>query len=224
MKVQIICALALVYFMPFLAIAQPTNYVKLGVNYSYLRTEGGQSKPGLAVGIGKEFNSKQSPTPNAYLGISLNYVTKRLRLENKTWPASFNSESSNASIGDIPLDRSYLEFNANLGGRFSLSNKTAIGLFLGPMLSVPIKYLSLFRGNTIFLEPKEKENFKFDYLRCESEGADNYLNWLFGIIIYYRSYGIGIHYDRALKRQKCIRGLTIYDALDSFYVLMHFAF
>ncbi len=203
--------------------AQPTKYLKLGVNYSFFRTEGGKSEPGLTFGFGKDFYPIRSFS--GFFGFHLGYVTKRLKLENKTWPGGLDPEYSNVRVGDIPLDRSYLEFQTKLGYIISLSHKkTTVQLSAGPLLSFPLKYLSRFLADsTIFLDPDEQGKYEFDYLRCESEGADKILRWFMGIAVLYRSFGIEIRYDSA-SRQKCIRGLTINDALDSFHVMLLYAF
>ncbi len=211
------------FLFPLSLFAQPSNYLKLGSNYSFLRKEGGKSEPGLTLGVGKDFYPIRSI--NGFLGLNLGYVTKRLKLENKTWPEGLDPEHSNARVGDIPLDRSYLEFHPKLGYSFPLSrNKASIGLFAGPSLSFPIKYLSRFLADsTIFLDPDERDKYEFDYLRCESEGADKILHWFMGGAVVYKSIGIEIRYDRA-SRQNCIRGLTINDALDSFHVMLLYVF
>lgn len=211
------------FLCPLLLFAQPSNYLKLGLNYSSLRTEGGKSEPGLTLGLGKDFYPIRSF--NGFLGFDLSYATKKLKLENKTWPEGLDPAHSNVRIGDIPLDRSYLEFHTKLGYSFSLSrNRASIGLFAGPSLSFPIRYLSRFLADsTIFLDPDERGKYEFDYLRCESEGADKILHWFMGIAVIYKSLGIEIRYDRA-SRQNCIRGLTIDDALDSFHVMVLYAF
>lgn len=212
------------FLFPPLLLAQPSNYLKLGINYSSLRTEGGKSGPGLTLGVGKDFYPIRSF--NGFFGLNLSYVTKKLKLENKTWPTNMQLEWSDVEVGDIPLDRSYLELHTKLGYSFPLShNKAAIELFAGPLLSFPIKYSSRFLSDsTIFLEPDERGKYEFDYLRCESEGADEFLYWFMGIAVVYKSFGIEIRYDRAASSQECIRGLTINDALDSFHVLFLYAF
>lgn len=211
------------FLCPLLLFAQPSNYLKLGLNYSSLRTEGGKSEPGLTLGVGKNFYPIRSF--NGFLGLNLGYVTKRLKLENKTWPTGLNPNDSNVSVGDVLLDRSYLEFFAEVGYSFSLPyKKTRIDIFTGPMFSFPIKYLSRsLSDSTIFLDPDERGKYEFDYLLCESEGADKILHWFMGVAVGYKSIGIEIRYDRA-SRQNCIRGLTIDDALDSFHVMVLYAF
>lgn len=211
------------FLFPPLLFAQPSTYLKLGVNYSYLRTEEGKNEPGLTVGLGKDFYPIRSF--NGFFGLSSSYVIKKLKLEDKTWPTNMQPEWSDVEVGNVPLDRSYLEFHTKLGYRFSLLyNKATIGLFAGPLLSFPIKYSSRFLSDsTIFLDPDERGKYEFDYLRCESEGADKILHWFMGITVTYKSFGIETRYDRA-SRQKCIRGLTINDALDSFHVMLLYVF
>lgn len=211
------------FLFPHLLFAQPSNYLKAGINYSSFRTEGGKSEPGLILGVGKDFYP--IPSFDGFFSFELGYITRKLRLENKTWPTGLDPKNSNVSVGDIPLDRSYLEFHTKLGYSFSLShNRSFIGLFAGPSLSFPIRYLSRsLSDSTIFLNPDERGKYEFDYLLCESEGADKILRWFMGIAVIHRSFGIEIRYDRA-SRQNCIRGLTIDDALDSFHVMALYAF
>ncbi len=214
-----------VFLFPLSLFAQPSNsnYLKLGSNYSFLRKEGGKSEPGLTLGVGKDFYPIRSF--NGFLGLNLGYVTKRLKLENKTWPTDIDPKFSDVRVGDIPLHRSYVEIHTKFGYGFPLSKtKVAIKLFAGPSLSFPIKYLSHFLADsTIFLNPNEREKYEFDYLRCESEGADKILHWFLGVAAVYKNIGIEIRYDRA-SRQNCIRGLTINDAQDSFHVMLLYVF
>lgn len=223
MKKLIICLFVSTLFTPLSLFAQPSNYFKLGANYSYLRTEGGNSRPGLTLGVGKGFYPSRSF--DGFLGFEVDYSIKKLKLKNKTWPGGLDPEHSNARLGDIPLDRSYLEFHLRLGYSFSLSqNKATIGLFAGPLLSFPLKYSSRFLADsTVFLEPEEQGKYQFDYVRCDSEGADEILHWFMGAAVVYKSYGIEIQYARG-SRQNCIRGLTINDALDSFHIKLFYAF
>lgn len=211
------------FLCPLLLFAQPSNYLKLGLNYSSLRTEGGKSEPGLTLGVGKDFCPIRSF--NGFLGFNISYATKKLKLENKTWPTDIDPKFSDVRVGDIPLHRSYVEIHPKFGYGFLLSKtKVAMKLFAGPSLSFPIKYLSRFLADsTIFLSPDERGKYEFDYLRCESEGADKILHWFMGIAVVYKSLGVEIRYDRA-SRQNCIRGLTINDALDSFHVMVLYAF
>ena len=204
--------------------AQPTKYLKLGVNYSFFRTEGGKSEPGLAFGVDKDFYPIRSF--NGFFGFELGYAIKKFKLQNKTWPTDFyQPELSDVMIGDIPLDRSYIEFHTKIGYNFpGFRNKVAITLFGGPFFSFPIKYLQRFVADTtIELSPDEKGKYKFDYLRCESDGVDRILNWFVGIAVFYKSIGIDICYNRG-SRTGCIRGLTIDDALDSFSAMFLYVF
>lgn len=211
------------FFCQPLLFAQPSNYLKLGSNYSFLRKEGGKSEPGLTLGVGKDFCPIRSF--NGFLGLNLGYVTKRLKLENKTWPGGLDPNNSNVSVGDVVLDRSYLEFSAEVGYSLSLPHKkTTIDIFTGPSFSFPIRYLSRsLSDSTIFLDPDKRGKYEFDYLLCESEGADKILHWFMGVTAIYKSIGIELRYDRA-SRQNCIRGLTINDAQDSFHVMLLYVF
>ncbi|MBC6951767.1 hypothetical protein DWB58_27930 [candidate division KSB1 bacterium] len=223
MKKLILCLFMSTLLTPLSLFAQPSNYFKLGANYSYLRTDGGKSRPGLTLGVGKDFYPIRSF--DGFLGFELGYITKKMKLENKTWPTNMQPEWSDVEVGDVPLNRSYLEFHTKLGYRFSLfHNKAAIGLFVGPLLSFPIKYSSRFLSDsTIFLDSDERGKYEFDYLRCESQGADKHLHWFMGIAVIYKNLGTEMCYDRA-SRQNCIRGLTINDALDSFHVMLFYTF
>ncbi|MCA9732717.1 hypothetical protein KC799_11350 [candidate division KSB1 bacterium] len=223
MKKLMVGLFVTILLTPFFVSAQPSKYVKLGVNYSSFRTEGGKSGPGLTLGLGKDIYPIRPF--NGFWGFDVSYVTKKMKLENKTWPTGWNPDDSDVRIGDIPLDRSYLEIQTKLGYNISISHiETNVHLFAGPSLSFPIKYLSRFLADsTIFLEPDERGKYEFDYLRCESEGADKILRWFMGVAVMYRDLGIEIRYDRAL-RQKCIRGLTVNDAQDSIHAKLFYAF
>ena len=220
MQKTILVILAIV-ILPISLEAKSPTYFKFGANLSYLRHTEGKNKPGICLEIDKYFFPIRAF--NGFVGVGLGYTIKRLKLENKTWPSGMEPEWSDVSIGDIPLDRSYFDFAAKVGCSFSLfRNKALVELFSGASLSFPIKYLSYFADSTIFLSPDERGKYKFDYLRCESEGADKYVNWILGIALIYKDFGIEMRYDRAASAQECIRGLNINDALDSFRLLLRY--
>jgi hypothetical protein len=222
MKKRCLISFVMILLIPLFANAESNGYANLGVNFSSLRKQGGKCGLGNSIGLGIEFVKPSAP----YFAIEASYVTKKVTLQNKTWPSNMEPEWSDIRIGDIPLERSYFEFNLKLGYSFSLfRNKAAIELFSGPLLSFPFKYSSRFiADSTIFLDLDERGKYEFDFLRCDSEGADKFINWFMGITVAYKSFGIEFRYVRALSPQECIRGLTINDALDSFYFLLRYSF
>ena len=96
-----------------LLFAQPTKYLKLGVNYSFFRTEGGKSEPGLTIAFGKNYYPIQNLS--GFLGIGIGYVQKKAKLENKTWPTDFDPTFSNVEIGDLQYQIRYIEIPINIG-------------------------------------------------------------------------------------------------------------
>ena len=96
-KSSMICLLALMFLAPLSLIAQPSKYVKLGVNYSSFRTEGGKSQPGVSLSIGKKHYPIQKF--NGFWGFELGYARERILLEDKTWPTSFAPPYSGIVIG-----------------------------------------------------------------------------------------------------------------------------
>jgi len=120
----------LVFLFPLAIGAQPISHVSVGTNFTYLRSQGGETSPGINIGIGKDFDL--STEPNFFISANISYTTRNVQLRNKTWPA--NSEPApDVSVGDIPLDRSYgvltILFNYE---HFYAQKKLGIQFFGGP--------------------------------------------------------------------------------------------
>jgi len=134
-------------------------------------------------------------------------------------------EWSDARVGDIPLDRSYFELCTTVGYNIgSFKNVDAVKIFTGPSISYAIKYLERLRADrTIFLEPSERGDYAFDYLRCE-KSSNLSSSWTASISVEIKHWGLMLRYDKNLSSEKCIRGLTIDDSIDSVHLLTRYFF
>ena len=93
------------------------------------------------------------------------------------------------------------------------------------MVSLRLAYNTRIRGHIILLDPDEKGKHKFDYLNCESEGVSDFTAYsLAGVAILYKAIGVEFRFNRALTENKCMRGLTLNDKIDSFQVLLFLRF
>jgi hypothetical protein len=152
----------LIILFPFLANAEITKYIAVGTTRASLRSEGGKSDWGSYLGLGVEYSK-----PNSILfAVEANYATKKVTLQNKSWQRDHDLFQSGISIGDIPIDGSYLELAAKIGGRISLANNhISIKVFVGTVISNQLKYLSGGRWNFQFDYDPDKGPYTFDYLR-----------------------------------------------------------
>lgn len=224
MKNPMICLLALMFLAPLSLIAQPSKYVKLGVNYSSFRTEGGKSEPGLTFGVGKNYYPFQNF--NGFWRFEIGYVQKKVKLENKTWPTDFDPTFSNVEVGDLEFKIGYMEIPVSIGYDIIRENN---GIFLkaytGSSLSIPIHKNSTARSTTLILDPDQKGKFAFDYLRWDGVGALSTLavNLYAEVAFCYRRLGIGFNYSRGISEIEPTGALIIQHKLDSFQITLLYA-
>lgn len=215
--------LIILFLLPLSVDAKISKYVGVGVTRASLRTEGGKSEWGKFVGLGLEYSSDYS----VLVAIEAAYATKEATLENKTWPGSSFLPVSYVSVGDIPIDGSYLEISATIGYRLPIfCNRAYVKLFAGPTLSRQLKYLGKIRIHSgIYLNPDEIDKYKFDYLRAESEGAVNTsINSMVGGAISYKALRLEARYSRSYTKRNYMLGLRINDEIESFSILLGYTF
>jgi hypothetical protein len=222
-KKLIICLFVSTLFTPLSLFAQPSNYLKAGVNYSSLRTEGGKSEPGLTFGFGKDFFPIRSFS--GFFGFEVNYTRKKVTLENKTWPTNFDPAISDIAIGDIAVDIGFLEVPVNVGYFLQIKKYVVMRPSVGTSLSVPIQMKTYIKNSrTIFLDPDDKGKYEFDYLHWDEVHANVSTNLQIGLDFYYHCFGLLIQYQRAFVKTNSSRSLTIRDKLDSFQISLAYAF
>jgi len=215
--------LIILMLYPLSTHAKFVKYISIGTTRATLRSEGGKSDWGQFVGLGLEY----SPSSSLLFVIETAYATKKVTLENKSWPSSWYPPFSNVSIGDVPIDGSYFELCAKVGYSIPLiNNQATIKLYIGPAFSVQLRYIGDFRLHTEFqLDPDEIGKYKFDYLRIDSEGSTNTsINPIIGAIISYKALGLEARYARSYTKRNYMLDLSINDKLDCFYFLLHYAF
>lgn len=208
---------------PLSSNAKVLKYIGIGVTRATLRSEGGKSDWGQFVGLGLEY-STSSPL---LFAIEAAYATKKVTLENKSWPTGFPPEFSDVFIGNIDIHGSFLELAVKIGCYIPvIGNRMSIKVFTGPTISTQLKYIGNIRADTtIFLDPDERGNYKFDYLRDESEKLpESSINFIIGATISYKSLGAEVRISRAIGERKGLWALNINDKIDCFHILLNYAF
>lgn len=221
MKKTVVLYLAI--FFPLLANAEITKYIGIGTTRSTLRSEGGKSDWGSYVGLGVEYSKPYS----ILLAVEANYATKKVTLQNKSWPSESDFLYSGMRIGDIPLDGSYLEVAAKIGYRIELvRNMFSIKMFIGRTISQQLKYIHDWRAKEHLDYDPEKGPYTFDYLRRQWADGGPYLcyDYIIGAVLSYKVIGVEFRYARSLTEREEMRSLTINDKLDSFYILVRYGF
>ena len=215
---------SIIFLTPPSLFAQPTKHVKLGVNYSTFRNEEGKSKPGLTVGLGKDFYPIRSF--DGFFGFELSYIRKKVTLENKTTPTNIDPKDSDVVIEDIKADIAYIDIPFKVGytpiGR---NGKCSFHVFGGFTISLPIKnHTVLKEKKIIFLEPDERGKYQFDYVIGGYEGTNISTNLLLGTRFTYEPLALTISYSRAQNNARGFTNLSVKDRIDSFYMVLAYAF
>ena len=223
MKKTCLYILSFFILFPLSTNAKTIKYFGVGTTSAALRSEGGKSEWGKFIGFGLEYSKPSS----LLLGIEAAYTTKKVTLKNKSWPSSLYPPFSSVSIGDVPIDGSYIELFAKVGYHIPLvDNKVVIKLFVGPSVSKQLRYIGDFRLLTeIYLNPEEVGEYKFDYMRVDSEGASNTsINSIIGAVVSYKSLGLEVRYERSYEKRDYMLDFSIKDKLDCFYILLRYGF
>ena len=202
--------------------ANKTNYICFGVTNAKLQFEDGRSKFGKFIGLGIE-NKIYKPV---YFGIEAAYTSKKITLENKTWPNSIEVIYADVEIADIDIMYTFLEFTLKIGYRYPvLRNSCSVKFFLGPSYSAKMKYIGHTKDHerTIILDQEEKGKYKFDYYRVDLSSVSS-LNYIIGSAFSYKLIDIEFRYEKGLTKTPGIWGLNIQDKIDCLYMLFRMNF
>ena len=207
----------------FLLRAETDVYINFGYNISSLRQENSENISANCLGMGFEYFE-----PNeVLLGLDIMFVTKCVRLKNKTWPGGSYAYPPNFNyrIGTIENDFKFLELSFKIGSAYLFANKKlSTKIFAGPLFSIPIKAEYDGQAWTKSLPPDELGKFDYDYLIRENGRLNTSLSIFAGFIISYKSVGLGARYLRALGKTNLSRGLAIEDMIDSYQIIFHYTF
>lgn len=216
------------FLFPLALFAQPSKYVKLGVNYSSFRTEGGKSKPGLTFGVGK--NCYPIQNFRGSWGIEVGYTKEKILLEHKTWPTNFFPPYSGVVNGGFEVSLSYLDLSMYLGYFLNAQKAVNFEVFVGPSLSLPV-------GNStkgtdseiIYLAPDEISRFDFDFYHYDADpgpallpfmerGMNLNTSMIVGTKLHWKHVHLSLSYSRAISKTEGIISLTLFDKIDRFSV------
>lgn len=228
MKMFLASLLSAAFLCPAMLFAQPSNYLKLGVNYSSLRTEGGKSEPGLTLGFGKNYY----PIRNfrGLLGFEVGYAREKILLEDKTWPTSFFPPYSGVVKGGFEISLSYLDLSLLLGYLLNAGKTVDFEFFVGPSLSLPVGNSTKGTGSeTIYLAPEEISRFDFDFYHYDADpgpallpfierGMNLKTSMIVGTKLYWKRVHLSLSYSRAISKTEGIISLTLFDKIDRFSV------
>lgn len=211
-------------FTPLSLFSQPSRYVKLGVNYSSFRTEGGKSKPGLNLGFGKKYYPIQNF--DGFWGFELGYARERILLEDKTWPTSFDPPYSGVVIGGFEISLSYLDLSLYLGYLLNATKMVDLEFFIGPSLSIPVGNSTKGTGSkTMYLDPEEISDYEFDFYFYDADPGEPLLPFIergmnaiksmvIGTKLHWRRIHLSLSYSRAFSKTEGIISLTLFDKID----------
>ncbi|MGH7491948.1 MAG: hypothetical protein ACREOO_06095 [bacterium] len=209
--------------MPLSLFAQPSKYLKLGVNYSSFRTEGGKSEPGLTLGFGKKHNPIQDF--DGFWGFELGYARERILLEDKTWPTSFFPPYSGVVNGGFEVSLSYFDLSLYLGYLLKAKKIVSLEFFVGPSLSIPVGNGTKETGSKIiYLDPEEIAGYDFDYYHYDADpgeglpfierGMNLKTSMIVGAKLHWRNFHLSLNYFRAFNKTEGIISLTLFDKID----------
>ncbi len=223
MKKQKLLIYLTIALIPLSTNAKTVKYISIGATRAILRAEKCKSEWGRFVGVGVEYSRPSF----LLLAIEAAYATKKVTLENRSWPSDGELYHSGMSIGDITYDGSFFELAAKIGYHIPIvAKQTAIKLFVGPLVSLHYDSKSSFKKIAHLWYDPEIGPYKFDYLRCESEGLlpNLSVDGIMGIIFSHKAFAVEVRYDRSSMERKCLSGLTIHGELDSFCMLLRYSF
>lgn len=213
----------IIFLLPCLSDAQSPTYLKVGINHSSFRTEGGKGQIGSYIGIGKEYYPIK--TFNGFLGIDLTNIRKKIDVVNKSWPAGFDPTDSDVVIGDIHISIEYLEIPIKAGYSIPINDRSSLSFFTGYAISIPIKnHTSGKQNEIIHLSPDERGKYIFDYVRWDDVKINTSRNFQFGARFVYKPIVLEASYSRALQKTEGFSILIIRDKLDSYQVAVGYTF
>lgn len=218
---QLLIAIALLF--PFSIEAKSPTYVKFGMNISSLRNEEGLKKPGICIGIEKEFYPIR--TFNVFLGIGVDYQRRKVVLKNRTWKSNIFVDDSEIESANIDVDVSYLDIPLKLGYSTNVCKNFNLNIYTGCSISIPIKNrTNISNQTTLPLTPDERKDYKYDYIILDENIIIPSTNLHLGIILRHNRYLLNINFLSALSKTEGITSLNIEDNFDCFEFSFGFLF
>ena len=209
MKSSMICLLALMFLAPLSLIAQPSKYLKVGVNYSYVK-EPSYGEPGVSYlfGIGKDWRLYR--WIQLRIEVLISNSTTALRSKSVHTTELYDdfpylpSKAIQISYFEIDIELRYLEIPILFNVEKTLRKNLSIGLELGYSLKFPPNDASKAtvqrRINSTELPEDERQNFRLDY-RVTGWLGENYsyrgrgLCPNFGMFVHYSKFQIDLRYQ-----------------------------
>jgi len=225
---QIIYFWIFIFLSPVVLFGQKSKWVKYGVNYSYFRSEEGNSNSGVIFGLGKDFFPIDSF--HGFLGFELNFVRKKVLLENRNLSIGFLPDVEGMVNSDIQMSVGYLEIPIRFGYFSRLSKLTGFKIYAGPSISLPIDNESKIKyKESIYFEYDQAEKYEIDYYQLDLDPGEwpfflgfidravaINLNLHIGASLYWKMFVFDINYSRASNSAKDFIGYYVGDKLDSF--------
>jgi len=230
-KITVLLVLALLF--PILLHAECRTYINLGANYSTFRTQEGESKPGLSVGIGRRYYAPYNS--KSFLGGELSFNEEKILVENITWPMGEYRHFSGVITGDYDIDLNYFDISLYLGYRLKILKSSDLEFSVGPSLSIPVD------NNTKRTVTKEEffeqeiSDYDYDYYHYDADpgptlipfmerGMDPNAGINMKITLCWNYLHFTLDHFRALTTTKKIIGLTLFDKIDWMSLLIGISF
>ncbi|MBN2103620.1 PorT family protein [bacterium] len=212
MKIKLI-VLMIIMILPDFLKAKSVTYVRLGLNISALRNETETSDPGISFGLGQEHCLFHSP--KKFIGISLNYSKKKIKLKDRTWRWNPNLPSSKVGTGDININISYLELPLMAGYSIIVDDRYRINISMGLEISIPIKNHTKITNQKVTYKLDEFEENDIDYTVLDENYIIPSIGLPMGISISVKNVAIIIHYSWGLTVTEGFTDLSMKDKIDT---------
>lgn len=204
--------------------AKTVKYVGYGITKTNLRniTEE-KSERGRWIGIGLQYFEPAAP----FFCLEIESVTKKFFLEDISWPADYDVNTSTMGISDIYYQSTFIDLALKIGYAIPIyRERSFMKLFIGPVLSMQYKTSTVSKKERFIWYNEETGPFKFDYMRCDMDGMiPNFsVDILIGALFSYGPFEVELRYVRSETQRKCLTGLKIHDNIDSIYFIFHFGF
>jgi len=230
---QILKTALIIFITSFFSFARETtksSFINVGGNLASFRQEGGQSFPAIQASLGIDFSYNDD---SGFWGYEFGFTREFLGVRNKTWPTDLIPPYFGVETGNIDISIYNLDFMLRLGRAIRTSRFSAIKIFFGPALSLPVSKELDF--DIISMQDlQENEAFDFDYLRYDADPGPAFLFIergmhpkfcaVAGISFFWRKIYLGFSYWHALNKSGDLVGLTLFDKIDRKMVRLGIAF